>query len=53
MSLHKARGFLYLIARILGDMQALSSPRKGSVKRRIGRRITGKLLGRGMGRIFR
>lgn len=44
------RSLLYLIARILGDVNAV---RKGKVKRRIGRRLAGKLTGRGLGRLFR
>ena len=51
MTLNKIRGYLYMIAKILGDVQAVRSPRKGSIKRRIFRRILGKLTGRLMGKI--
>jgi len=50
MSIGRTRGILYLVARILGDVQAV---RKGRVGRRIGRRIVGRAAGRGIGRIFR
>lgn len=45
-----ARGFLYALARFLGDVNAV---KKGRVGRRIGRRIVGKATGRGLGRIFK
>jgi hypothetical protein len=44
------RGFLYSLARFLGDVQAA---RKGRVGRRVGRRIAGKATGRTLWRIFR
>ncbi len=44
------RGFLYWLARLLGDLNAIQ---RGRVGRRIGRRIAGKLVGRGLGRWFR
>lgn len=44
------RGFLYWLARLLGDMNAVS---KGKVGRRIARRAAGKLTGRGMRRLFK
>jgi len=50
MSVPKARGCLYLIAKLLGDVQAV---RNRKVKRRIGRRLAGKLTGRLLGRLFR
>ena len=50
MSINKFRGFLYLLAKLLGDFNAV---RKGKVGQRIARRLTGKGLGRLMGRIFR
>lgn len=53
MTLNKFRSFLYFFAKILGDIQALRSPRKGAIKRRIGRRLAGKLTGRALGRLFR
>lgn len=44
------RGFLYTLARILGDVNAIQ---RGRVGRRIGRRMAGKLTGRGLGRLFK
>ena len=44
------RGFLYALARFLGDVNAV---KKGQVGRRIGRRIVGKATGRGLARLFR
>lgn len=50
MSLSKARGFLYWLARILGDISTLE---KGRVPRRITRRVAGKVTGRFLGKLFR
>jgi len=50
MSINRTRGTLYLLARLLGDVQAV---RKGRVGRRIGRRVVGRATGRGLGRLFR
>ena len=50
MSIGKIRGWLYFIAKLLGDFNAV---RRGRVGQRIGRRITGKLTGRWLGRFFR
>ncbi len=44
------RSFLYFIARILGDISAV---RKGTVGKRIARRVVGKITGRGIARLFR
>ena len=44
------RSFLYFVARLLGDINAI---RKGRVSKRIGRRVAGKITGRGLGRLFR
>lgn len=50
MSINKTRGFLYTLAKVLGDVQAV---RKGRIGRRVGRRVAGRITGRGMGRLFR
>lgn len=50
MSINKSRGFLYWLARILGDVNAVQ---KGRVGRRIARRAAGKATGRGLGKLFR
>jgi hypothetical protein len=44
------RSILYLIARLLGDVQAV---RKQRVGRRIARRVAGKVTGQLLGRLFR
>jgi hypothetical protein len=43
------RGWLYLIARLMGDVNAV---KKGRVGRRIGRRVAGKATGRMFRRLF-
>ena len=50
MTINKFRGWLYLIAKLLGDYNAV---RKGRVARRIGYRISGKMTGRALGGLFR
>ena len=50
MSIPKGRGFLYKLARFLGDVDAVE---KGKVPRRIARRIAGKFTGRVLWRLFR
>jgi len=53
MTLSKFRGKLYALAKILGDVQAVThkTPTK-AIPKRIGRRIAGKITGRIMGVIF-
>jgi hypothetical protein len=50
MSINKTRGFLYFLAKILGDYNAV---KKGKIGQRVGRRITGKITGRIMRKIFK
>ncbi len=50
MSLNGTRGFLYWLARLLGDVNAV---RRGRIRRRVARRAAGKATGRGLGRLFR
>ena len=50
MSISKFRGFLYWLARLLGDINAV---RRGRIGQRIGRRLAGKVTGRLLGRLFR
>jgi len=50
MSTSSTRGLLYLIARLLGDWQAV---RKGTVGRRIARRTAGRATGRALGKLFK
>jgi hypothetical protein len=44
------RGLLYLVARLLGDVSAV---KKGKVGKRVGRRLTGKMAGKGLRKLFR
>jgi hypothetical protein len=44
------RSFLYTLAKLLGDANAVS---KGRVGRRIGRRVAGKITGRALGKLFK
>ena len=53
MSINKIRSFLYFAAKILGDVQALTSKRKNAIPKRIARRAAGKVTGRILGKIFR
>lgn len=53
MSINKTRSWLYLIAKILGDIQAVRSPRKGAISRRIGRRVAGKVTGHILRNLFK
>ncbi len=53
MSVHKTRGFLYKLAKFLGDFQAVSSGNPGKVGKRIVRRTTGKAVGKGLRRLFK
>jgi hypothetical protein len=48
--MRSTRGFLYRLARLLGDVEAT---RKGRVGRRVGRRVAGRHTGRWLGRLFR
>ena len=44
------RSFLYALARLLGDVQAV---RRGRVGRRLARRAAGRMTGRMLRRLFR
>lgn len=44
------RGFLYWLARLLGDWNAI---RRNRVGRRIGRRVTGRLAGKLFRKLFK
>lgn len=49
-SINQVRSSLYLIAKLLGDIQAINS---GKVGKRVGRRIVGKATGKGIGKLFK
>lgn len=57
MTLNRFRRFLYGLAKLLGDVQAVgSASRKSSanpIAKRAGRRIAGKITGKALGRLFR
>jgi len=44
------RGFLYKLARFLGDVNAV---KKGKVGKRVARRATGRVAGKGMRKLFK
>ena len=53
LTINKVRGGLYKTAKLLGDIQALSSGSPAKVGKRVGRRITGKATGRAIGKLFK
>jgi len=50
MSISKTRGLLYKLARLMGDFQAA---RRGTMGRRIARRLAGRSTGRALRKLFR
>lgn len=48
----QARGFLYALARLLGDIQAVSKGPKATAKR-AARRAVGKAVGRTLWKLFK
>jgi len=50
MSISKTRGFLYWLARFLGDVNAV---KRGKVGKRIARRAVGKATGRTLRKLFK
>lgn len=53
MSINKTRGFLYQMARLLGDFQALSSGDPKKMAKRAGRRAAGKAAGKVFRKLFK
>ncbi|MEW6244178.1 MAG: hypothetical protein AB1497_07950 [Bacillota bacterium] len=53
MSISKTRGMLYRIARLLGDIQAISSGNPRKMAKRVARRAAGKATGRALRKIFK
>jgi len=53
VSINKTRGFLYQLAKFLGDFQAVSSGNPGKIGKRIARRTAGKAVGKGLRRLFK
>ena len=50
MRIGKIRSWLYFLAKILGDINAV---KRGRIGERLARRLAGKATGRLLGRIFR
>ena len=50
MSINKTRGFLYWLARLLGDINAV---KRGKVGRRVARRAAGRMTGRTLRKLFK
>ncbi len=44
------RSFLYWLARLMGDVNAVN---KGKVGKRIGRRVAGRMTGKGLRKLFK
>ena len=53
MSINKNRGLLYKLAKLLGDISAVSSGKPSKVTKRVTRRITGKATGKVFRKIFK
>ena len=53
MSVNKTRGLLYKIARLLGDISAVSSGSSKKMAKRAGRRATGRVAGKTMRKLFK
>lgn len=53
MSINKTRGWLYKLAKILGDFQAVKSGDPNKMAKRVGRRVAGKATGRAMRNLFK
>ena len=53
MSVNKTRGLLYKAARLLGDYKAISSGSSKKMTKRAGRRVTGRVAGRGLRKLFK
>jgi len=53
MSINKTRGILYKLAKLLGDLSAISSRKPGKITKRVTRRATGKAAGKGFRKLFK
>jgi ubiquinone biosynthesis protein UbiJ len=53
MSIHKTRGSLYKLARLLGDVQADSSGSPQKMTKRVGRRVTSRAAGKLRRKLFK
>jgi hypothetical protein len=50
VSINKIRKILYVVGKVLGDVNAV---KRGKICQRVGRRVTGKITGKLMGKIFK
>jgi hypothetical protein len=53
MNIRKTRGILYKLAKLLGDLSAVSSTKPAKITKRITRRVTGKATGKLFGKLFK
>lgn len=53
ISISKIRGEMYKTAKILGDVQAVSSGDPKKIAKRLGRRVAGKQTGKLLGKLFK
>ena len=53
MKIHKIRSVLYKTAKLLGDVQAVSSGSPKKVAKRAGRRVAGKGTGKMLRKLFK
>jgi len=53
MNINKTRGTLYRLAKLLGDISAVSSTKPAKITKRITRRVTGKATGKLLGKLFK
>ena len=53
LTINKVRSGLYKSAKILGDVQAVTSKKENAVAKRIGRRIIGRFFGQILGALFK
>jgi hypothetical protein len=53
LTISKTRGILYQIAKLLGDVSAITSGSPKKMAKRVGRRTVGKATGRAMRKLFK
>jgi len=53
VSINKTRGILYKLAKLLGDISAVSSGKPGKITKRVTRRITGKQTSKVFRKLFK
>lgn len=53
MTINQFRSFLYKLARGLGDVQAVRSPKPNAIPKRIARRLAGKATGQFLRNLFK